>query len=273
VLNISPAAAYTSFADKRPLITRFSNQLSVRLDKKTQGESLLSSLNPFNQNINDTQLVSTNSSFRNTFFFNRTSTVFGSDVTYQQNQSKSLLTNGFESRTLTTQEANARWNITRSFLINISYIKGDKQNSSEFFSSRNYHLKSDETEPKLSFQPSVSFRTTVSYKYSLKKNVEGDIGEKALSNKFGLEFKYSTVKAGTISARVNYIEINFNGEQNSSLAYEMLEGLRNGKNITWNASVQRNLGNSMQLNLNYDGRKSEGNDIIHTGGVQFRAFF
>ena len=103
--------------------------------------------------------------------------------------------------------------------------------------------------------------------------MEGAVGEKTLSNKFGLEAKYSTVKAGTISARVNYIDINFNAEQNTSLAYEMLEGLHNGKNITWNVTVQRNLGNSMQLNLNYDGRKSEGNGIIHTGGVQFRAFF
>jgi hypothetical protein len=52
-----------------------------------------------------------------------------------------------------------------------------------------------------------------------------------------------------------------------------MEGLQNGKNTTWNLSSQRNLGNSMQLSLNYDGRKSENTKTIHTGGVQFRAYF
>jgi len=56
-------------------------------------------------------------------------------------------------------------------------------------------------------------------------------------------------------------------------AYDMLEGLQNGKNTTWNLSAQRNLGSSMQLSLNYDGRKSENTKAIHTGGVQFRAYF
>jgi hypothetical protein len=29
----------------------------------------------------------------------------------------------------------------------------------------------------------------------------------------------------------------------------------------------------MHLNLNYNGRKTENNKVIHTGGVQVRAFF
>jgi hypothetical protein len=273
VLTLSPAAAMQSVQGTQKLITRFSNQLSVRLDKKTQNEELVSSLNPFNQDVNDTTLVSNNSNVRNTLFFNRSNSVFGMDATWQQNKAKSLLTNGFESRVQTTREINARWNFTHSFLLNANYTNGDKENISEFFSIRDYHIKSNETEPKLSFQPTSSFRTTLSYKYAMKKNVEGILGEKTFTNKFGIEIKYTTVRSGSLLARFSYIHIDFNADENSSLAYDMLEGLHNGKNATWSLSLQRNLSNSVQLSLNYDGRKSEGAAIVHTGGVQFRAFF
>jgi hypothetical protein len=273
VLNINPAAAYKSFQKSQPLITRFSNSLSVRLDKKTKEEDVFKALNPFDQKVGDSSLVSTNASYRNTLYFNRSSVKFGCDATWMQNESKTLLINGFETRTLTEYEGNARWNLSRLFLLSANYKHDDKTNSSEFFPTRNYHLLIDEGEPKLSIQPGTAFRTTVSYKYSVKENVYGETGEKAESNELGLEMKYNSTGTGTISAKVTYIGIAFNADENSSLAYEMLEGLHIGKNFTWNASIQRSLGNSIQLSLNYDGRKSENNKAIHTGGVQVRAYF
>jgi hypothetical protein len=53
----------------------------------------------------------------------------------------------------------------------------------------------------------------------------------------------------------------------------MLDGLVPGNNVTWNIGYQRTLANNMQVNFNYDARKTEGNKTIHTGGVQVRAFF
>ena len=273
VLNINPAAAYKSFQGRQPFISRLSNSLSIRLDKKTKEEDVFQALNPFDQKIGDSSLVSSNSSFRNTFYFNRSSPSFGWDATWMQNESKTLLINGFETRTLTEYEGNIRWNLSKLFLLTTNYKHDDKTNGSDFFSSRNYHLISDEAEPKLSIQPGTSFRTSISYKYSVKENVYGESGEKSESNQLSLDMKFNSTGAGTISARVSYIGIMFNAEENSSLAYEMLEGLHIGKNFTWNASVQRSLGNSIQLSLNYDGRKSEGNKAVHTGGVQVRAYF
>lgn len=272
-LNINPAAAYKSFQGKQPFISRWSNSLSVRLDKKTKEEDVFQALNPFDQDVSDSSLVSANSSIRNTLYFNRTSAKFGWDATAMQNESKTLLINGFESRVLTEYEGNVRWNLSRLLLVSANYKHDDKTNSSEFFPTRNYHLLINEVEPKLSIQPGTSFRTTLSYQYSIRENLIGEIGEKAEANQLGLEMKYNSTGTGTISAKVSYIGIAFNAEENSVLAYEMLEGLHIGKNFTWNASVQRSLGNSIQLSLNYDGRKSENNKAVHTGGVQVRAYF
>ena len=151
--------------------------------------------------------------------------------------------------------------------------KGTKRNSSDFFSTRNYRILSDQVEPRLSYQPGNAFRITASYKYMHKTNKEGSIGENAKSHRFGLDMKYNTVNSGSLTAKISMVDIQYNAPDDSYLSYELLEGLKNGRNYTWNVSLQRNVSNSIQLSLNYDGRKLQSAKTIHTGGVQVRAFF
>ena len=273
ILTFTPSGATSSYEGRQPFHHRFSNQLLIRLDKKTKDETLLSSLNPFSRDIDDSLLVSANSSIRNTLYFNRTSPVYGADISIQQNRNKSLLTNGFDSRVLTSQGLNLRWNLSRTYLISLSLEKSDKKSSSQFLSSRDYRILAESAEPKFSYQPGTVFRAIASYKYSNKRNTLGAFGEEATSDKFGLELKYNTVNTGSMTAKVNLINVKYNAPDNSYLSYELLEGLKNGQNITWNMSVQRNLSNSVQMSLNYEGRKLKDSKVIHTGGVQVRAFF
>ncbi|MBK6445027.1 MAG: hypothetical protein IPF81_06855 [Bacteroidetes bacterium] len=275
VLTLQPSAAGSSSSStgKTPFLYRWSNQLSIRLDKKTKDESLLASLNPFERNISDSSLVATNSSIRNTVYFNRSNPVFGADFTWQENRNKSFLTSGFESRSINTSGCNFRWNMTSDFLLNLGLEQGIKRNTSDFFSTRNYRIFSNEIEPKLSYQPGNAFRITASYKYMDKKNTEGIIGENAKSQKFGLDMKYNTVNSGSLTAKVSMVDIRYNAPDDSFLSYELLDGLKNGRNYTWNLSLQRNVGTAIQLSLNYDGRKLQSAKTIHTGGVQVRACF
>ena len=172
-----------------------------------------------------------------------------------------------------TRQCNFRWNMTSDFLLNLGLEQGIKRNTSDFFSTRNYRIFSNEIEPKLSYQPGNAFRITASYKYMDKKNTEGIIGENAKSQKFGLDMKYNTVNSGSLTAKVSMVDIRYNAPDDSFLSYELLDGLKNGRNYTWNLSLQRNVGTAIQLSLNYDGRKLQSAKTIHTGGVQVRAFF
>ena len=273
VLVISPAGNKSSIQGKELFIHRFSDQLSVRLDRKTKDESLLSSLNSFHQELNDSTLISANSSIRNTFYYNRRSPVYGFDFTWQENKNKAFLTNGFETRIQRSRVINMRWNINRTVLVSVNFENGDRINRSDFFSTRDYSIFSNSFEPKLSFQPGSSYRLIASYKYGDKKNTISELRERAISNKFQMEMKYTAVNSGNITAKASLININYNAADNSFLAYEMLEGFKNGKNITWGLSLERNLNNSVQMSLTYDGRKLPDSPIVHTGGVQFRAFF
>ena len=73
--------------------------------------------------------------------------------------------------------------------------------------------------------------------------------------------------------RFSVIDINYNAAENTPIAYEMLEGLRPGTNLTWSVGIQRNLSKSVQISINYEGRKPEEVKTIHTGTMQARAFF
>ncbi len=273
VLNITPAAWFRKDKAWHRAIGKFSNQLSFRTENKTLDPDIIHSLNPFRREVDDDELLTTNTAFRNTLSFNRTSTIFGWDGTWQDNRGKTILTSGFESRTLRSFLNNIRWNITKVYSLNTTIDYGTKSSRSEYFSNRDFSIQFLNVEPKFGIQPGIAFRTTLIYEYQNKFNELGDVGERAEQQSGGVEFKYSSVKRGIVSARINLIRITYNGSENTPLAYEMLEGLRVGTNYTWNVSIQRNLSNSIQVNLNYDGRKSAAVKTIHTGGIQARAFF
>ena len=68
-------------------------------------------------------------------------------------------------------------------------------------------------------------------------------------------------------------ENKFTGNELSPVAFQMLEGLQPGENLTWRLLVQKNLTDYLDININYQGRKSETSQAIHTGSIQLRAFF
>ncbi|MBK5286375.1 MAG: hypothetical protein JJE25_13330 [Bacteroidia bacterium] len=273
VLSINPSQFIRPEGNKTNFFTRLSNQSQGRIERKTVNETFAQSLNPFRTSIEDTSLISLTSLLRNTFYFNRNSSVYGFDATWQQNSTKSLYSNGFEYRVLITRSTNLRWNISRTFLFTGLIEKNNKTNSSEFFSSRDYDLSSLAYEPRISLQPGNTFRITFSVRSGEIKNLIGANTERAEKLKYGMDIKYNSLSAGILSANFDYIAIKFNSQDNTPLAYEMLDGLRTGKNMTWGLSLQRSITSFMQLTLNYEGRKSESINAIHTGGMQLRAYF
>lgn len=202
------------------------------------------------------------------------------DFTWQNVENKTLLVNDTTFRTDISHELKARWNLNKEWTLQNSYKGGIKENNSKFFTTRNYHIAYVETEPLISFQSSVSLRISLSYKYSEKKNTPIAAGTpapnlqaKLTAQNVGSELKYNALNKGSFIAKANFILIAYNDVENTPLAYEMLEGLKTGKNYTWSVGYSRTLASNIQLTLTYDGRQSPGIKAIHTGNAQIRAFF
>jgi hypothetical protein len=277
-ITLKPAALWAVKTGFRKFISRFSNQSSYRVDRKSTNKNIAAAYNPFlgivrDSLLNDSTLVTVNSSFRNTLFINQQSPVFGLDLSYQDVRNKILLVNGFDTRSNIYKEAHLRWNITQQFFWNLEYKDGIKSNRSQYFGTRNYRIVYYEIEPKINYQPNTSFRVSVLFRYTDKKNAGEFGGQRATLQDYGAEIKYNVLQKGSLNLKADYIQILYNGIENSALAFEMLDALKTGNNITWGASYQRTLSNNLQLSITYDGRKSEGTKAIHVGGAQVRAYF
>ncbi len=255
-------------------MARFVSQSAYRIDKKIYADNGQTfKFNPFDIDVNDTSLISTNYNLRQSLFFNQSSAVFGFDYTFQDNKGKQLLTNGYESRELQTHELRTRWNITRAWGFFTTSTAGQKTATSQFFASRNYHIEIMETEPKLSYQPSTSFRISTLFKYTEKENTAPGGFQKATVQDYALELKFNKLSKGSFNARFDYLYITYNDEENTPISFEMLNSLRPGQNITWSASYQQNLSGNIQISFTYDGRSAPNTKIVHIGGAQVRAFF
>ncbi len=254
-------------------LSRFSDQARGRINRKTSLFDGAETFNPFATVINDPSLISTTSNLRNTLFFNRTSSIFGADYSYQNVRSKSLLASGFDSRADEFNQISLRWNILRKFTIKTSGKVGNKESKADYTSGRDFELSYYFIEPSFIYQPNTKFRVTLDGRISEKTNAEIFGGEVAKVAEIGSTFKFNQAEKGSLQGGIKMLQIAYTGIQNSTLGFEMLEGLRPGINYTWNLGYQRSISKNLQLSIQYNGRKSEDSKFIHAGGMEVRAFF
>lgn len=269
---IRPERLWKSREGIKRWVRLFSDQVVYRISRRSRYEEHLRALNPFVYAIEDTNLVAMENAFRNTVYFNRTHPLFGAHYTYQENGSKVLLSSGFDARLHTLHHGQLRWNVGNDYNITIDLLSGEKRHRSDYAPMRNYALRYIETTPTFSYQPNPALRVGLTGRYTDKKNRSAN-GEHAIIRDMGIDCRYGKVQKGSFSARLNYLFISYNSAVNSSLAFEMLEGLKAGNNYTWGFTYQRKVAKSLQLNFTYNGRKSEENPVIHSGGMELRAFF
>lgn len=271
-LSIRPSSLLKNNQSKAiQFVNRFVFQTTFRLDNKMTDDGTLNALNPAAK-VNDSDLIASNNNIRQSIFFNQSSALFGADYTYISNQSRQLLTNGIEEKTLESHDIRWRVTILRAWAFNSSNLISKKGNTSEYFSTRDYLIKAYESENKLNFQPNTVFRVSAIYKYTEKRNIAAG-NEQSFLNSYALELKYNQTEKGSLTARFDFIQVVTNSEQYSPVTYEMLNGLNPGDNYTWEVSYQRNLNSNIQISINYNGRKSTTSNIVHLGGAQIRAYF
>lgn len=273
VTSINPAAKWNSSKGVKKLLSKLSNQSSVSRSRKTTGQFIDEYYNPFWADVDDVALSSLSSSLRNIFFLNRTGSVFGAEYVFQNNSSKILLTNGFDTRYFLGHEVRTRLNFAKNYELVLTGSKEQKLNTSDYTNNRNYDLDIHGLTSKISYQPNSKFRIELNGLFNGKKNSLNYGGEEASNLSFGSVVKLNAQEKGLFLIEFNRVQNTFSGEENSPVEFEMLEGLKVGENYTWGVSVQRKLSKTMQLTLNYNGRKTPSNPSIHFGGLQVRAFF
>jgi hypothetical protein len=270
VINVTKAGGFSKF------MSRINLQSALQINKKEVAKGLVQ-FNPFKAPLNDTSLITLNSTFINTFSFNRFSSKWGIDINNARNGSKSLLTYGYESRNLYEWSVRARYNITKRLLVDVTGKDGRNElsTSSIKFDNRNYHIKQRSAEPRVSFTGGPNFRLIVGYKYGKKDNTLGN-QEKATSNAMNTEVKYNILENTSLQGKFTYNNISFASLEatpnpNSTSSYIILDGLQPGKNYLWNVDVSKRLSKNLEMNIQYEGRKPGTSRVVHIGRASVRA--
>ncbi|QVY64865.1 hypothetical protein [Polaribacter sp. Q13] len=254
----------------KKVLSKFYNQsfLSVENEQQRIGNSF--NFNPFD--FDESKLIGLNFSLRNSLYFNRNLQKYSTTYTYGKNRNKQQYFIGNQENNIELHQLDFAHKFATFWLLELMGKTAENDLKTANFNNRNYTINANEFQPKISFLYNESNRLTAFYHFKNKENQLADF-EQLKQQKFGIEYFYINSKKNQISANANVFLNDFTGDTNSPVAYQMLEGLQDGKNYTWNLLFNQKLNAFLNLNLSYLGRKSENSKTIHTGTVQLRAIF
>jgi len=119
---------------------------------------------------------------------------------------------------------------------------------------------------------STNFRVNVQYAYDDRQqriNKE----ETARSNDFTIETTYRQASTANLNLSVSYVNVTTDVEANSPIEFDLLDGLKNGKNFIWNTLFTKRLSNNIDLNISYEGRRTGDAPTVHIARAQVKATF
>ncbi len=273
-LNIGLPQAWQEAGGWKAFASRFSTISSYSLDKKIADDEIAARLLPSVGISDQEDILSYRKLIRSSFFYNRAIAKYGADFNIQQSERRQLLTQGFEEFRNSEYRLNMRYSIDSEVNFLFGVFNGQKSTVSDFLSVRNFTIDSRGIKPEVSWQPSLQMRLSASYTNTYRENVFSEgLEEFTKINEWMVDFRFMKVNKTTLSSNVRYLNIDFEGIENSPAGYELLQALRPGNNFTWSLALTQRLLNGLQIGLNYEGRKSPNQTIIHTGRMQVSALF
>ena len=254
----------------KKMLSYFYNQTSYLIDRKVENKGDNFDLNPFSKS--EENVLGLNSSFRNSLFFNRGKQLHSVTYTYVQNENKNLLSIGSQNAKNSSNQIQYHHLHQKSWLFGMFAKTIQTALTSENYPEKNYKIEGYQLAPKISYLFSKSTSWDLFYEFQNKENQIGNF-ETLQQSRFGTSFSYAGEKKFTMNGEVSFYQNKFLGNEFSSVGFQMLEGLQTGQNLTWRLLFQKNLTSFLDINFNYQGRKSETSPTIHTGSVQLRAYF
>jgi hypothetical protein len=254
----------------KKLVSYFYNQTAFSLDRKVRRNNDDFNINPFEKSTDN--LLGLNTNFRNSIFYNRGKQNHSVTYTYLGNKLRSLLSVGSQENNTFSHQFQYAHLAQKQWLFNANVNTTNSTSTSDNYASRNFELQSFLAEPKISYLFNTNANVAFLYQFQDKQNQIND-QESLKQQRLGLQLNYSGEKKFTINGEFSLYNNKFIGNALSPVAFQMLEGLQPGKNTTWRLLLQKNLTQYLDLNINYQGRKSDTSKAVHTGNVQIRAFF
>lgn len=273
LITIQPKAIWYDKTDYRNLISKFSYQLRLDLNKKGRifnGIQLTDYANPFNISRDSLLVFSRNNVFQQ-LSFQKNENKIGFDLEWIYSSAKNLLSNGVEGYSSSTYALKSRVELFYFLTYFNKIANGYKQNTSEYFTDRNFSMVENLIENSLSFLVNKNLKINLNANYGFRSTGL----QYSISQQSDLELKIARKNDGIIESKFTLMNLNYQANvSNPQIELAMLNGIPRGLNYIWNLTIGQKLTQFLQINIIYNGRKNQNSDIIvHSGNVEARAIF
>lgn len=220
--------------------------------------------------LNNNRLISGLYNSRTTLYILRTKRAFSSDVSWFHQQQQVLGTNGTERSLNNELNLKIRSLLWGPLLLETMASFKNRERSAIWAPNRNFSFQSFEIEPQLSWLTESGWQFQGNLGWKSAEALPKEQLTRLEQWKTGLNIQYNSLKRGQFKLNFSRVNIEFFGLGGTAIAFEMLQGLLPGRNLIWTLNWTRELGEGIQLSLQYDGRSSDVATTVHTGRAQVR---
>lgn len=270
-LRLSPSKLWSldeKSSSLKKVLSKLSTISTIRLNKSEEAENGVSY---FNFGIDSTTIVQFTGLMVNTLFINKGQRPY--DIQLSQRRSSSVFSqiSGLETRIDNNYSSRARFALgtTSDFILELA--TGHRFYNSEQFDERDYNIDTKKLNPRLSLRPKDNIRLIFDYAFESRNETNKNI--EALSHEFAGEVTYQSLSKMRVSGKFSFINVTYDGAPGSALEFDLLQGLKGGRNFLWNSNITRRLQNNIDLTLSYEGRKNGISPVVHIGRAQVKATF
>lgn len=253
-------------------VRRFSSITNIRLTQKVMDDAGDAGIQFSNFDLADTNLISGTRLVNHTLFFNKGNPLYDLQLGRKRADNKLVQISGFELRGNLSTFARLRWNI-KKYIDFITLIeKGARIGDSEQFDNRDFDIDYYSFNPKINYRPTANLRLSTEYRYADSKQNIRDL-EEAITQELTLGFSLRKASTESLDFSLSYVDIDYKGMPNTVVEFELLDGLKDGRNMLWSVNYIRRLNNSIDLNINYEGRKTGESPVFNVARAQVKATF
>lgn len=252
-------------------IKNLRNTTNYTTEKKQNRTSISNSINPFEIKNYLNEII-----FLNFIVRNRISYIFSRKLQinhiYQLNKTINTVINGTYITNKQINQYNLKWRVSNSLIVEEYFEKGYKNSETDFMTSKNFKIRNNQNHLKITISPAGWLNVELANKLTTKNNIIGAEQSEEYSWSIGATYKGAKSK-GLFELKVDYIQLNYNSDPSSSIAYEMLESLKPGNNLIVTLNMSQKLSKNLYFILNYQGRNIPDNKMIHTASMELKALF
>ncbi len=194
------------------------------------------------------------------------------DMGYSNNGRKNWVLDGHELRIGERIEANTVFKLSSVLSWKIGSLREVRKNSSDVLNSRNYSFIKSTYSTGWELRPTLRWSVKSAYRFKVGKGGTSEENIDAELHELNLESQWRLGKSRDLILKSEYAHIEYKGNPNSALAYDMLEAFHPGNNFRVTLNVRQELNSGLMIHMIYMGRTSS-SQWINRASVRLTARF